>query len=80
LPSPALTTAARVHRATSTAAPACGERITIAAGSYAERVWIVSLSDSPLSTEDPCALIDTRSADRRLAASSKLELVRVDAS
>ena len=33
LPSPALITAAGVHRATSPAAPAWGERITIAAGS-----------------------------------------------
>ena len=33
LPSPALITAASVQPATSWAAPACGERITIAAGS-----------------------------------------------
>ena len=33
LPSPALTTAASVQPATSWAAPACGERMTIAAGS-----------------------------------------------
>jgi hypothetical protein len=33
LPSPALITAAEVQRATSPAAPACGVRITIAAGS-----------------------------------------------
>jgi hypothetical protein len=80
LPSPALITDARVQRATSAAAPACGERITIAAGSYADSVWTVSLSDSPLSTLEPIDLTVTRSALSRLAASSKLELVRVDAS
>ena len=39
---------------------------------------MVSFSDSPLSTEDPAALIETRSAERRFAASSKEALVRVD--
>jgi hypothetical protein len=78
LPSPALTTAAGVQRATSCAAPTCGDRITITAGSYAESVCTVSLSDSPLSTEDPWDLTFSRSADSRLAASSNDELVRVE--
>jgi hypothetical protein len=41
-------------------------------------VRTVSFSDSPLSTAEPAALIDIVSADRRLAASSKLDDVRVD--
>jgi hypothetical protein len=41
-------------------------------------VTAVSLSDSPLSTAEPLALIDIVSAERRFAASSKLEDVRVD--
>ena len=49
-------------------------------GSYAESVWTVSRSDSPLSTLDPAAFRLMVSADRRLAASSNDELVRVDAS
>src|SRR6266508_4080833 len=38
----------------------------------------VSLSDSPLSTAEPDDLIDMTSAERRLAASSKLDEVRVE--
>ena len=38
----------------------------------------VSLSDSPLSTDEPLDLIDIVSAERRFAASSKLDEVRVD--
>src|SRR6266540_3926565 len=38
----------------------------------------VSLSDSPVSTAEPDDLIDMTSADRRLAASSKLDEVRVE--
>src|SRR5215211_2437461 len=38
----------------------------------------VSLSDSPLSTAEPDDLIDITSADSRLAASSKLDEVRVE--
>ncbi len=80
LPSPALITDAGLQPATSWAAPTCGERITIAAGSYADRVCTVSFSDSPLSTLEPADRTLTTSALRRLAASSKLELVRVEAS
>jgi len=42
-------------------------------------VSAVSFSDSPLSTEEPAALIDMTSAERRFAASSKLDDVRVEA-
>ena len=38
---------------------------------------IVSFSDSPLSIEEPAALIDTTSAESRFAANSNEELVRV---
>ncbi len=37
----------------------------------------VSFSDSPFSTEEPAALTETRSAESRLAASSKELEVRV---
>ena len=52
--------------------------MTITSGSYAPSVIAVSLSDSPLSTDDPADLIDIVSADRRFAASSKLDDVRVE--
>src|SRR6266511_1236527 len=77
-PSPALTMCAPVTRATSCGAPIDGWRMTITSGPYASSVSAVSLSDSPLSTADPDALIDITSAESRLAASSKLEEVRVD--
>jgi hypothetical protein len=38
----------------------------------------VSFSDSPLSTDEPADLTLRVSAERRFAASSKLEDVRVD--
>ena len=60
--------------------PAWGERITIAAGSYADSVCTVSLSDSPLSTLEPAERMLTTSAERRLAANSKELEVRVLAS
>ena len=41
---------------------------------------MVSFSDSPFSTDEPPALTEMTSAERRLAASSKEELVRVLAS
>jgi hypothetical protein len=80
LPSPALTIAASVHVDTSEAAPAHGVRITIASGLWADSVRTVSFSDSPFSTLEPLAAKFTTSALRRLAASSKLERVRVEAS
>ena len=52
--------------------------MTITSGSYAPIVRAVSFRDSPLSTEEPAALIDIVSAESRFAASSKLEEVRVD--
>ena len=80
MPSPALTIAALVHSATSSAAPAHGVRMTIASGLWALSVRIVSFSDSPFSTLEPLAAKFTTSALSRLAASSKLERVRVEAS
>ena len=70
-------TAAAVQPVISRAAPACGWRTMIASGPYAERVAIVSLSDSPLSTDEPVDLTETTSAESRFAASSNEELVRV---
>ena len=78
MPSPALTTCARVVRATICGAPMCGWRTTITSGSYSASVSAVSRSDSPLSTDDPLARSVIVSAERRFAASSKLESVRVD--
>ena len=69
---------ASVTRATSCGAPMCGWRRTITSGSYAPSVIAVSFSDSPLSTDDPEALIDIVSADSRFAASSKLDDVLVE--
>jgi hypothetical protein len=57
-----------------------GVRTTIRSGRYAERVWTVSLSDSPFSTLDPDETKLMTSADKVLAASSKEDRVRVDAS
>ncbi len=65
-------------RATNCGAPICGWRITITSGSYASSVSAVSFSDSPLSTDEPIALIDIVSAESRFAASSKLDEVRVE--
>jgi hypothetical protein len=52
-------------------------RTTTASGLWALSVRTVSLSDSPFSTLEPLALKFTTSALRRLAASSKLDRVRV---
>ena len=52
--------------------------MTITSGSYAPSVSAVSFSDSPLSTDEPAALIDIVSAESRFAASSKLDDVRVE--
>ena len=52
--------------------------MTMTSGSYAASVNAVSFSDSPLSTDDPDERSDIVSAESRLAASSKLESVRVD--
>ena len=57
-----------------------GVRMTIASGLWALSVRTVSFSDSPFSTLEPLAAKFTTSALRRLAASSKDERVRVDAS
>ena len=55
-------------------------RMTIASGLCAPSVRTVSFSDSPFSTLEPLAAKFTTSALRRLAASSKDERVRVEAS
>ena len=47
-------------------------------GSYAASVSAVSLSDSPLSTDEPEERSDIVSAESRFAASSKLASVRVE--
>jgi hypothetical protein len=60
--------------------PAHGVRMTIASGLWAPGVRTVSFSDSPFSTLEPLAAKFTTSALRRLAASSKLDRVRVEAS
>ena len=53
--------------------------MTITSGSYAASVSAVSRSDSPtLSTDEPDARSTMVSAESRLAASSKLERVRVE--
>ena len=52
--------------------------MTITSGSYADSVSAVSLSDSPLSTDEPAALSVSVSAESRFAASSKRDDVRVD--
>jgi hypothetical protein len=57
-----------------------GVRMTIASGEWAASVRTVSFSDSPFSTLEPLAAKFTTSAERRLAASSKDERVRVLAS
>ena len=69
---------APVTFATSCGAPMCGWRITITSGSYAPSVSAVSFSDSPLSTDEPTDFSVIVSAESRLAASSKLDDVRVD--
>ena len=52
--------------------------MTMTSGSYAPSVSAVSLSDSPLSTEEPTALMLSVSAESRFAASSNDDDVRVD--
>ena len=56
----------------------CGCRITITSGSYSASVSAVSLSDSPLSTDEPDERRAIVSAESRFAARSKLESVRVE--
>src|SRR5919108_5863641 len=54
--------------------------MTMTSGSYAPIVSRVSFRDSPFSSEEPDAFSDITSAESRLAASSKLEDVLVEAS
>ena len=55
-------------------------RITSMCAPRASTVLIVSTSDSPFDTEDVAAAMFTTSAERFLAATSKLTRVRVEAS
>jgi hypothetical protein len=55
-------------------------RITMASAPMACRVRAVSLSDSPLATDDPDVEKLITSADRRFAASSNEIRVRVESS
>ncbi len=79
-PSPALTTLQSSLRDNSSAAPASGWRTTNMSGRMAFKVLAVSIRVSPLDTEDVLTLILRVSAPSRLAASSKLDWVRVLAS
>ena len=55
-------------------------RMTIMSAPSASTVRIVSTSDSPFVTDDDDAAMFTTSAERFLAATSKLTRVRVEAS
>jgi hypothetical protein len=79
-PSPALSTWASTKRVRVAAAPDWSWRMTIASTPMACSVSAVSLSDSPLDTLEPETEKFSVSADRRLAASSKLVRVRVESS
>ena len=79
-PSPPLMTLAFSSRATVYGAPEAPWRMTTMSAPSACKVRVVSTSVSPFSTLDPDAEIFTTSAERFLAASSKLTRVRVLAS
>ena len=80
MPSPALTTLPLTQPASRCGAPDAECRTTIASLPIASRVSAVSLRLSPLLTLEPLAEKLMTSAERRLAASSKDERVRVEAS
>ncbi len=82
LPSPALITAASIHpeSASCCGAPEDAWRITTASALMAMSVCAVSLSDSPLDTEEPLAEKLITSALSRLAAVSNEIRVRVESS
>ncbi len=67
-------------RARKCGAPEAAWRMMMASGRMAASVFSVSTSDSPLRNAGACAVIETASAPRRLAAISKLVRVRVEAS
>ncbi len=82
VPSPALTTAPRVHPACASrcGAPEAGCRMTTASAPIASSVSAVSLRLSPLETLDPLAEKLMTSAESRFAAASKEIRVRVESS
>ncbi len=82
VPSPALTTEPPIQPevARRCGAPESWWRMTTASAPIASRVSAVSLSDSPLETEDPLAEKLMTSAESRLAAASKEMRVRVESS
>ena len=82
VPSPALTTDERTQPewASRCGAPLAPWRMTTASAPIASRVRAVSLSDSPLDSEEPLAEKLMTSAESRLAAASKEMRVRVESS
>ncbi len=79
-PSPPLRTWPPKTCAARYGAPVVACRITRISAPSASRVRIVSTSDSPFVTEDVPVEIETTSAERLRAATSKLTRVRVEAS
>ena len=79
-PSPALITVASVHAAICAGTPDDRWRTTTASMPIASIVSMVSRTDSPLFTDDDDTAKLIVSADRRLAAVSKLNRVRVESS
>ncbi len=78
VPSPAFNTLPLTQRVSVSGAPLDECRITIASAPIAWSVSAVSLRLSPLETLEPLVEKLITSADRRLAASSKLIRVRVE--
>ena len=79
-PSPPLSTLPEKCSAARYGAPEVAWRITSIRAPSASTVRIVSMSDSPFVTDELPAAMFTTSADRFLAATSKLTRVRVEAS
>ena len=80
MPSPALITLPSTQAESRCGAPEEPCRQTTASAPIACRVQAVSLSDSPLETDDPLAEKLITSAESRLAATSNEILVRVESS
>ena len=79
-PSPALITPQLTSAASMSGTPACAWRTTMRSGAIASRFLAVSSSVSPFLSDEEALEKLTQSADIRLAAISKLELVRVEGS
>ena len=80
LPSPALITMASVCSVIFCGVPASLARQTNMSTFMASIVWMVSASDSPLTTEEVAPPMERESAERRFSASSKEDFVRVEGS